>query len=109
MKKSRAGCPSWCDGAKDPLVHNSAPTHVGKTVHAGAASAIISQQVEHDPELGEGARFEALASLWYGGYGAVGDLAAVDCRDIAAVMEQVADQLDDVARGAGVVYGENRP
>lgn len=104
MKESKASCPSWCEGQGDPSVHHMTPTHVGKTFRAGAASSGIEQLVEDDPENGKDVRFEILASLWYDGNGAIGELVAIDCRDIATVMLQVADQMDELARGKGVVY-----
>lgn len=109
MNESKAGCPSWCDGKNDPLIHQTAPTHIGKTLCAGAAKASFEQLVHDDPEIGEDAHFEVLASLWYGGNGAIGNLAAIDCRDIATVMVQLADQMDEIARGKGVVYGQELP
>lgn len=109
MNESKAGCPSWCDGQNDPLVHQTAPTHVGKTLRAGAAAGSIEQLVDGDPEIGADAHFEVLASLWYGGNGAIGNLSAIDCRDIATVMVQIADQMDEIARGKGVVYGQELP
>ncbi|MDT0203889.1 hypothetical protein [Nocardioides sp. AE5] len=109
MNESKGACPSWCDGQNDPLIHQTAPTHIGRTIRAGSASAHIEQLDEDDRELGEDARFDVLASLWYGGNGAIGDLSAIDCRDIATVMVQVADEMDETARGHGIVYGEELP
>ncbi|MFI5426552.1 DUF6907 domain-containing protein [Aeromicrobium sp. UC242_57] len=109
MSNSTAECPAWCDGPSDRLVHGMTPTHSSKPVVVGGASANITQHVRGDEELDEGARFDPSASLWYCGNGAIGDLTAVDCRDLASVLSGVADQLDDLARGHAVIYGEERP